>query len=159
HIVNRRYFLHDTAATDIYTLSLHDALPICRMQDLNDQRQDEAKMKAASLVAPEPAADKPTDSNHAVKRQQIEFEENPEQEAFQKLVTESMLDSLLPELNRLALLCGPVLVFPVIRGKRRRMQFDVVLPHQYEVLQDPDDPHGEPLAACWELYDINDPHQ
>lgn len=128
-----------------------------RMQDLSDQ--DDAKMKGSSLVAPEPAADKPTDSNRVVKQQPIEFEENPEQEAFQKLVTESMLDSLLPELNRLALLCGPVLVFPVIRGKRRRMQFDVVLPHQYEVLQDPDDPHGEPLAACWELFDINDPHQ
>src|SRR5688572_31502303 len=26
-----RFLLHDTATTEIYTLSLHDALPICRL--------------------------------------------------------------------------------------------------------------------------------
>src|SRR5260221_5704615 len=27
------FFFNDTATTEIYTLSLHDALPICRLQD------------------------------------------------------------------------------------------------------------------------------
>src|SRR5258708_40252251 len=27
------FFFNDTATTEIYTLSLHDALPICRMRD------------------------------------------------------------------------------------------------------------------------------
>src|SRR4030095_17193811 len=29
------FFFNDTATTEIYTLSLHDALPICQGQDLN----------------------------------------------------------------------------------------------------------------------------
>src|SRR3712207_7868564 len=29
---NFRFFFNDTATTEIYTLSLHDALPICRMR-------------------------------------------------------------------------------------------------------------------------------
>src|ERR1035438_10929930 len=31
----RSFFFNDTATTEIYTLSLHDALPICFMKDEN----------------------------------------------------------------------------------------------------------------------------
>src|SRR5258707_3220072 len=30
------FFFNDTATTEIYTLSLHDALPICAMKELED---------------------------------------------------------------------------------------------------------------------------
>src|SRR2546422_5068169 len=30
------FFFNDTATTEIYTLSLHDALPICRRRTMND---------------------------------------------------------------------------------------------------------------------------
>src|SRR5258708_17370162 len=34
--MSRFFFFNDTATTEIYTLSLHDALPICDFQYLND---------------------------------------------------------------------------------------------------------------------------
>src|SRR3712207_7874611 len=40
----RRFFFNDTAATEIYTLSLHDALPISR----RPVRPDHARRRAAS---------------------------------------------------------------------------------------------------------------
>src|SRR3712207_6849155 len=36
------FFFNDTATTEIYTLSLHDALPICVHQPLERQVDDEA---------------------------------------------------------------------------------------------------------------------
>src|SRR3712207_4971422 len=41
-----RFFFNDTATTEIYTLSLHDALPICdvddrRVQDGHDRAEDD----------------------------------------------------------------------------------------------------------------------
>src|SRR3712207_9511667 len=33
--VNSSFFFNDTATTEIYTLSLHDALPICMRKDIN----------------------------------------------------------------------------------------------------------------------------
>src|SRR3712207_8448626 len=32
HVIARFFFFNDTATTEIYTLSLHDALPICTFQ-------------------------------------------------------------------------------------------------------------------------------
>src|SRR3712207_7013559 len=34
------FFFNDTATTEIYTLSLHDALPICLCDELGEQRAD-----------------------------------------------------------------------------------------------------------------------
>ena len=36
---NRNYFFNDTATTEIYTLSLHDALPICRINYMLELQQ------------------------------------------------------------------------------------------------------------------------
>src|SRR3712207_9430211 len=34
HVASRDLLFNDTATTEIYTLSLHDALPICRLADV-----------------------------------------------------------------------------------------------------------------------------
>src|SRR3712207_7618514 len=34
------FFFNDTATTEIYTLSLHDALPICRLPDVGEDHGD-----------------------------------------------------------------------------------------------------------------------
>src|SRR3712207_8914799 len=36
------FFFNDTATTEIYTLSLHDALPICRMTDYSNRAASKA---------------------------------------------------------------------------------------------------------------------
>src|SRR2546430_6503149 len=35
------FFFNDTATTEIYTLSLHDALPICRLQSISSRGRSE----------------------------------------------------------------------------------------------------------------------
>src|SRR3712207_8936307 len=48
------FFFNDTATTEIYTLSLHDALPICRrvaLQELAADDQHELLLGAALLLA------------------------------------------------------------------------------------------------------------
>ena len=39
------FFLNDTAATEIYTLSLHDALPICKDPTVNSTHDDHDQEK------------------------------------------------------------------------------------------------------------------
>src|SRR5256885_13605362 len=41
------FFFNDTATTEIYTLSLHDALPICRRQGRAERDPGEARQAAA----------------------------------------------------------------------------------------------------------------
>src|SRR2546427_5951032 len=41
------FFFNDTATTEIYTLSLHDALPIC---DVTDQKRTEAQLQQAEKL-------------------------------------------------------------------------------------------------------------
>ena len=36
----RCFFFNDTATTEIYTLSLHDALPICGDHDMDEEEED-----------------------------------------------------------------------------------------------------------------------
>src|SRR5438309_9963807 len=45
------FFFNDTATTEIYTLSLHDALPICRG---HRARQPRAHARAREAAVPEP---------------------------------------------------------------------------------------------------------
>src|ERR1044072_5225425 len=42
HISNARFFFKDTATTEIYPLSLHDALPICRARSAGSRWRDPA---------------------------------------------------------------------------------------------------------------------
>src|SRR3712207_7785433 len=41
HISDSLFFFNDTATTEIYTLSLHDALPICQGSPAGDMAGDE----------------------------------------------------------------------------------------------------------------------
>src|SRR5690349_23480889 len=43
------FFFHDTATTEIYTLSLHDALPICQWKALEHIDRVREKLGIASL--------------------------------------------------------------------------------------------------------------
>src|SRR3712207_9109959 len=47
------FFFNDTATTEIYTLSLHDALPIC---DLLHTRRPDGRPRGRDVRAPQPAA-------------------------------------------------------------------------------------------------------
>src|SRR2546430_12517673 len=42
------FFFNDTATTEIYTLSLHDALPICVADEIEEQLGDAALVAAAA---------------------------------------------------------------------------------------------------------------
>src|SRR5256885_3083533 len=43
------FFFNDTATTEIYTLSLHDALPICKLND-SSPRPEKGSMSACRVV-------------------------------------------------------------------------------------------------------------
>jgi hypothetical protein len=74
-------------------------------------------------------------------------------DAFADLVSESRFSSYAPIWNQLAFFLGPVTVVPVVRGEpgRRRMTWDTILPHQSEVVVDPNDPFGLPKAIVWDV--------
>src|SRR5438093_12987801 len=44
-----RFFFNDTAPTEIYTLSLHDALPICQLHTRADERAARRGVPAAAV--------------------------------------------------------------------------------------------------------------
>lgn len=72
-----------------------------------------------------------------------------ESSAFNELVTESLIDVHAPHWNRIAEFVGPIIVVPAIRKKMLR--WDVLLPTYYDVIPDPDDVHGTPLAVAWPI--------
>src|SRR4051812_41689493 len=45
------FFFNDTATTEIYTLSLHDALPICAVRRLSSEEQAHAESRPGGLDA------------------------------------------------------------------------------------------------------------
>src|SRR3982751_7116234 len=47
------FFFNDTATTEIYTLSLHDALPICRRPGRRDVRLSSSNRPMASVMRSE----------------------------------------------------------------------------------------------------------
>src|SRR5256885_8429426 len=53
------FFFNDTATTEIYTLSLHDALPICASQALDIYDYAAGSSKDASLGLSKPAWETP----------------------------------------------------------------------------------------------------
>src|SRR3712207_8400725 len=46
------FFFNDTATTEIYTLSLHDALPICHEHQDHDEHQDREALLLQPASAP-----------------------------------------------------------------------------------------------------------
>src|SRR5690242_21934482 len=55
HIITD-FFFNDTATTEIYTLSLHDALPICRIPAFNPSAPAERPLMAQFMSAQGPLA-------------------------------------------------------------------------------------------------------
>src|SRR3989442_10354129 len=56
HMSHKFFFFNDTATTEIYTLSLHDALPIWRGADRRAARHDPVRqgLRASHVVGVEP---------------------------------------------------------------------------------------------------------
>lgn len=74
-------------------------------------------------------------------------------DAFLELVDECRFDAVAKSWNRQAWYLGPIIAVPVMRGGR--ITHDTLLPHFYDVIQDPEDPWGNPLAAAWDVYRPN----
>src|SRR2546430_4283397 len=63
------FFFNDTATTEIYTLSLHDALPIseerhCRRRDSSSRSQPRRRLRRTYLQAPSPTGGRPRSEEH-----------------------------------------------------------------------------------------------
>src|SRR5882762_9060749 len=79
------FFFNDTATTEIYTLSLHDALPISRNHPPPDpRRRRQAVLPAALLTRPQPdraglrqAQDPAAQSRRANERGHLETDRRP----------------------------------------------------------------------------------
>jgi hypothetical protein len=69
--------------------------------------------------------------------------------ALGKALAESRLDIWAPQWNRLAFLIGPVMVCPMVRNGR--LTYETLMPHYYDILRDPNDPMGVPLAIAWTI--------
>ena len=69
--------------------------------------------------------------------------------AFHSLVRESRFRTFAPVWNQMAFFLGPITVVPVIRGGR--LTWDTLKPHEYDVVTNPDDPFGDPLAVVWDV--------
>src|SRR3712207_7522177 len=57
--IRRVFFFNDTATTEIYTLSLHDALPICEDDRHHTGGDDAERDEAARRLAHPPARHRP----------------------------------------------------------------------------------------------------
>src|SRR3989442_13815538 len=56
------FFFNDTATTEIYTLSLHDALPICAADEVAGRVVDQARQ--GSVFGPDAVDDGPRSEEH-----------------------------------------------------------------------------------------------
>src|SRR5258708_38544178 len=56
------FFFNDTATTEIYTLSLHDALPICPADEPNPIDTELPLATARRMLAELPTPEQPTDT-------------------------------------------------------------------------------------------------
>lgn len=83
-------------------------------------------------------------------RRTIEGVSDTELKAFLDLVKDSRFASHAKAWNRQAYYEGPVTVIPVVRAER--LTWDTLLPHAYDVRQNPDDQWGAPLAAVWKAH-------
>jgi hypothetical protein len=71
-------------------------------------------------------------------------------EALHRLFQRTKIDRLAPEWTRIAYFVGPVLVLP--RASKERTGFDVMLPHDYDVVLNEDDPQGPPVAVAFQCH-------
>jgi hypothetical protein len=72
-----------------------------------------------------------------------------ESSAFAKLVLETGFDAAAPELNQVAYFVGPVMVLPMVRKGRMRLEY--YYPQTTSVVLDTDDPMGPPVAFAYEV--------
>lgn len=85
-------------------------------------------------------------------RRELEMPSEREAEAFAKLHRESRIGQMAMRWHRLAFLVGPPLVVPFV-SRHGRICYETLLPHYYDIVQDPDDLMGPPLAASWHVHD------
>lgn len=69
--------------------------------------------------------------------------------ALTELIAESLIDTHAPRWNQIAEFVGPIIVIPAVR--KATLRWDVLLPTYYDVIPDPDDEHGTPLAVAWTI--------
>jgi hypothetical protein len=74
--------------------------------------------------------------------------------AFLRLTHQSQIDAIGPELNRIAYFVAPVIVLPVLR--RGKLRLEIPLPQCTEIVLDPHDPLGKPTAIAFTLGDMSD---
>lgn len=94
-------------------------------------------------VAPEPPAPEPPKAK-----------DNPQTVALRKLYDELEFDSWAQDLNKAAWLLGEAVVVPSVHVPKKgdgRMRTTLLLPFFYDVIENPDDPQGEPLAYVYTL--------
>lgn len=72
--------------------------------------------------------------------------------AIRSLAKQSRFDTVAAMANHLAWLQGPQFMVPMVRGgKKKRLCTDLLSPHIYDIVQDIDDPLGDPVGLAWHL--------
>src|SRR5574337_1811169 len=87
-VIGSLFFFNDTATTEIYTLSLHDALPICWTDDTNDNTEQEEKLIALGLMDVENELRKNNKLVADLKKEQREQYENTNNELQERIAFE-----------------------------------------------------------------------
>ncbi len=80
-------------------------------------------------------------------RREIEGISKEEAKAFATIVSETEIATKASAWNRESFLVGPLTEYAVLRGKKMRIESQ--LPQNYDVVLDPDDPDGTPLAIAY----------
>lgn len=88
-------------------------------------------------------------------RRSVEGTTDGQDDALTRVIGESWIDVHAPRWNQLAFLLGPVCVLPVIR--QGRLDWEVLLPHYYDVVRNPANPRGAPLAVCYTVSSEQNP--
>src|SRR3989441_7015489 len=96
------FFFNDTATTEIYTLSLHDALPICRRPAHDRRRRPEVRRAARPLQQRGRAVEGPRPLGAGDRRSE---EHTSELQSLAYLVCRLLLEKKKKILNQEAITC------------------------------------------------------
>lgn len=75
-------------------------------------------------------------------------------DAFRDFVRETKATRLSMQWHRMAWAIGPLAVVPCIT-EAGRFKFETLLPHFYDIIEDPDDRDQAPLAVAWNVRDAS----
>lgn len=133
----------------VYTENFKDLI-LARIEDVQGDRETREQIAKHVDLTNNVGLDVTKDTAVCWKqgvRRAITGASESQQEAFRELELESMIDIHAVNWNQIASLVGPIIVVPMVRGGMLR--WDVLLPTYCDVITDPDDPHGCPIAAAW----------